>query len=168
VCCSQRNSTRPTTDIHCTGIIIYTSLVVHYYYYIGNITDELYIITLQLQKSRVRNVMAVTPSPNSIQSQRAPHGRVKLSFWEKADLLPAIVYILASTVWNVLRGAIRHRKNLYAFVGRTFRRTAASRVSCRQCQYVLCRTYTWHISCRLSCAPVRVFFDAKPAKATCL
>ena len=60
-----------------------------------------------------------------------------LSFWEKADLVPAFVSIAAITGYYAVRGLFEGTKHYWDYVGHAALRNIAGRLSCRQCQYVI-------------------------------
>jgi hypothetical protein len=59
-----------------------------------------------------------------------------LSFWEKADLIPALITIVATTGYYAVRGLFGNTKHYWDYIGHAALRSIASRFSCRQCQYV--------------------------------
>jgi len=73
------------------------------------------------------------PPKEQQQQQRYPPN---LSFWEKADLVPGLVSIVATTVYYAARGLFGNTKHYWDYVGHAALRGIAGRLSCRQCQYL--------------------------------
>lgn len=77
------------------------------------------------------------PPPPQEQQQQLERGYPpNLSFWEKADLVPALVSIAAITGYYAVRGLFEGTKHDWDYVGHAALRNIAGRLSCRQCQYL--------------------------------
>ncbi|OXV09512.1 hypothetical protein Egran_02729 [Elaphomyces granulatus] len=76
------------------------------------------------------------PPPPQEQQQQLERGYPpNLSFWEKADLVPALVSIAAITGYYAVRGLFEGTKHYWDYVGHAALRNIAGRLSCRQCQF---------------------------------